>query len=218
VHSNPNDTTQAADYSVTLDTSNTALLRPVFADNSAATDAVTGQPVTLGLSDPDTNGFMPDQSPRFDGQLVTISQGDGQMIFASRLRFLPQLTVLDLTDNIPSNVPPINGMTVATAGRGTLYVVDNKAGKIMALDTVGWPAGTVFVGEPSDNGNPLVGTLNLFTGQITPLGNKFISPKGPPKSASTVSMSSALRSSPTLAITRRLPGTTACANWVRPTM
>jgi hypothetical protein len=33
-------------------------------------------------------------------------------------------------------------------------------------------------GEPSDNGNPLIGTLNLFTGQITPLGNTFVSPKG----------------------------------------
>jgi hypothetical protein len=40
----------------------------------------------------------------------------------------------------------------------------------------------------------------------------------PPKSASTVSMSSAFRSSPVLERMRRLPGTTACANWVRPTM
>jgi hypothetical protein len=29
-----------------------------------------------------------------------------------------------------------------------------------------------------DNHNPLVGTLNLSTGQITPLGNTFGSPKG----------------------------------------
>jgi hypothetical protein len=39
-----------------------------------------------------------------------------------------------------------------------------------------------------------------------------------PKSASTVSMSSALRSSPTLLSMRRLPGVTACANWVKPIM
>ncbi len=179
VHSNPNDSTQPADYKVTLDNStHTAFLSPVFADNGTATDAVTGQPVTLALTDPDTNGFMPEESPGFGGQLVTISQGDGQMIFASRLLSAPRLTVLNLTDNVPGNVPPIDGMAVATADRGTLYVVDRAAGTIMALDTQGWPAGTVFVGEPSDNGNPLIGTLNLFTGQITPLGNTFISPKG----------------------------------------
>ncbi len=134
--------------------------------------------MTLGLTDPDTNGFMPDQSPRFGGQLVTISQGDGQMIFASRVRSTPRLTVLNLTDNVAGNVPPIDGMAAATAGQGTLYVVDAKAGTITALNTSEWPAGTVFVGEPSDTGNPLIGTLNLFTGAITPMGNTFVSPKG----------------------------------------
>jgi hypothetical protein len=180
VHSNPNDTTQPAEYQVQLDNFYThkAYLHAVFNDNSTATDAVTGQPVTLGLADPDTNGFMPPQAPRFAGQLVTIAQADGQMIFASHLRLVPKLTVLNLTDNKPGNVPPIDGFAGATAGSGTLYVVDAKAGTISALDTHGWPAGTIFVGEPSDNGNPLIGTLNLFTGQITPLGNKFVSPKG----------------------------------------
>jgi hypothetical protein len=56
--------------------------------------------------------------------------------------------------------------------------VDAQAGAIQALDTVGWARGTVFVGEPSDNGNPLIGVLNLYTGVITPLGNHFLSPKG----------------------------------------
>jgi hypothetical protein len=179
IGSNPNDTTQPAQYRVALDNSTrTAFLRPVFADNATAADAVTGKQVTLGLTDPDTNGFMPATSPRFAGQLVTISQADGQMIFASHLRYAPKLTVLSMTDNVPGNVPPVDGLAPATAGRGTLYVVDAKAGTITALDTSGWPAGTVFVGEPSDNGNPLIGTLDLSTGQITPLGNKFVSPKG----------------------------------------
>jgi hypothetical protein len=70
VHSNPNDTTQPAEYRVRLDNStHIAVLSPVFADNSAATDAVTGKPVTLALTDPDTSGFMPGQSPRFQAQL-----------------------------------------------------------------------------------------------------------------------------------------------------
>ncbi len=179
VHSNPSDTTQPAQYQVTLDNSTrTALLRPVFYDNSTATDAVTRQPVTLGLTDPDSSSFMPADSGRHSGQLVTIAQADGQMIFASGLGSAPKLTVLNMTDNKPGNVPPIDGMAVATAERGTLYVVDAKAGTITALDTSGWRPGTVFVGEPSDNANPLVGTLSLSTGQITPLGNTFVSPKG----------------------------------------
>jgi hypothetical protein len=179
VHSNPNDTTQAADYTVTLNnTTHTAVLTPVFFDNSPATDAVTGQPVTLGLTDPDTNGFMPPESHRFAGQLVTISQGDGQMIFAHLGLLGPRLTLLNMKDNVPNNPPPIDGMAVATEDSGTLYVVERGAGTILALKTNGWSEGTVFVGEANDNLNPLLGTLNLFTGQITALGNTVVNPKG----------------------------------------
>jgi hypothetical protein len=178
-HSNPKDTTQAADYSVTLDgTTHTARLTPGYFDNSTATDAVTGSATTLGLTDPDTNLTMPMSAPRFGGQLATISQADGQIIFSSNNTGVPRLTVLNVTDNKSGNTPPIDGLAMATTNKGTLYVVDAAGNKIQALDTTGWPAGTVFVGEPSDNKNPLVGTLDLTTGQITPLTNSFVSPKG----------------------------------------
>lgn len=179
-HSNPNDITQATDYKVTLDYSTlTAKLTPVFYDNSSSTNAVTGAQVQLKLTDPDTNFFMPDSSERFTGSLATISQADGLIVFASHLEKNPLLRVLNLTDNVVGNMPPpIDGIAVATADRGTLYVVDAKANTIQALDTTGWPVGTVFVGEPNDNANPLVGILNLSTGHITPLGNSFQSPKG----------------------------------------
>lgn len=179
-HSNPADLTQATDYLVTIQRTSptlTASLSPVFYDNSMATDALTGTNVQLALSDPDTNFAMPKQSPMFAGDLATVSQGDGEIVFA-HLGQAPQLTVLPLTDNVAGNVPPIDGMAVATSNSGTLYVVDAAAGTIQAFDTTGWAAGTVFVGEPKDNGNPLIGTLNLSTGVITPLGNTFQSPKG----------------------------------------
>jgi hypothetical protein len=180
-HSNPNDLTQPTEYLVTLDSSSTTLtakLTPVLYDNSMATNAVTGATVQLGLTDPDTNFLMPNESPRYAGDLATISQADGLIVFASHLNHSPKLTTLAMTDNMPNNVPPIDGLAVATSDHGTLYVVDAGAGTIKALDTTGWQAGTVFVGEPSDNGNPLVGVLNLSTGAITPLGNSFQSPKG----------------------------------------
>ncbi|MGI0047749.1 MAG: hypothetical protein ACREBB_11280 [Nitrosotalea sp.] len=178
-HSNPFDTTQATDYKVDLDYSTlTAKLTPVFYDNSTATNALTGAKRYLGLTDPDTNYFMPHSSERFAGSLATISQGDGLIIFASHLEKNPRLDVMNVTDNVSGNVPPIDGLAVATSDHGTLYVVDAGTNKIQAFDTSGWPAGTVFVGEPSDNGNPLVGILDLSTGHITPLGNSFQSPKG----------------------------------------
>ncbi|MCI4353009.1 MAG: hypothetical protein L3K14_06440 [Thermoplasmata archaeon] len=179
VHSNPNDTTQATGYLVHLHPATlTAQLTPVFFDNSWATNAVTGAPVRLGLTDPDTNFLMPWSGERFAGSLATIGQADGQIVLASHLHGTPHLKVLTLTDNKSGNVPPIDGFTVATSDEGTLYVVDAKAGMIQALDTSGWAKGTVFVGEPSDNGNPLIGVLNLQTGAITSLGNHFVSPKG----------------------------------------
>ena len=178
-HSNPNDSTQATEYEIHLHpATRTAQLTPVFFDNSGATNAVTGAPVRLGLTDPDTNFLMPRSGERFAGDLATISQADGQIVFASHLRGTAHLKVLYLTDNQTGNVPPIDGFAVATSERGTLYVVDAKAGTIQALDTSGWGKGTVFVGEPSDNGNPLIGVLNLHTGVITSLGNHFGSPKG----------------------------------------
>ena len=178
-HSDPEDTTQAAAYEVILHPATlTAQLNPVFYDDSSAIDAATGAMITLALTDPDTNLVMPSESPVYGGDLATISQGDGRIVFATHLGDDPQFTLLNLTDYVSGNLPPIDGLAVATSGEGTLYVVDAKAGTIEALDTSGWATGTVFVTEPNDNGNPLLGTLDRATGVITPLGNHFLSPKG----------------------------------------
>jgi len=178
-HSNPLDSSQATVYIATLDHATlTAKLTPVFYDDSIATDVLNGQKFHMNLTDPDSNYFMPPSSPRFAGDLATISQADGRLIFASNLLGKPHIFQLNLTDNVPGNLPPIDGIVVATSGSGTLYVVDAKGNTISALNTAGWPKGTVFVSEPNDNSNPLLGTLNLLTGVITPLGNVFQSPKG----------------------------------------
>jgi hypothetical protein len=180
-HSNPNDTLEATTYRVTLDwDSHVAQVAPLFWDDSMARFEPAGTVGTMALTDPDTNYVMPSSSPRYAGTLATISQGDGRLIFAdvsgtpSRLH----LAQLNLTDNRSGNLPPIDGLAVARANAGTLYTVDAGAQTITAYSTAGWPKGTVFVGEPDDNGNPLLGVLNLGTGKITPLGNHLISPKG----------------------------------------
>lgn len=178
-HSNPNDTSQATQYRVSLDWSTgTALLTPLFYDDSPAQNAVTGTVAPMALTDPDTNFVMPHSSPRFGGDLATISQGDGKILFAGLDGGHLHLTVLNLTDNVSGNLPPIDGIAVATASEGTLFSVDAGPGTISALVTDGFSKGTVFVSEPSDNGNPLLGVLDLFTGHITPLGNHVVSAKG----------------------------------------
>lgn len=176
-HSNPENTAQSAEYRVWLDhTTHVAHLVPLFWDNSVAQDVLTGQPIALALTDPDTNFVMPNAGERFAGSLALISQGDGKIIFSQA--GAPELSVLNLTDNVSGNVPPADGLAVATSSHGTLYVVDGKTDTITALSTDGWPKGTIFIGEPNDNNNPLVGTLNPNTGVITPLGNHFADPKG----------------------------------------
>lgn len=184
-HSNPNDITQPTAYLMTLHNSApylTASLKPVFYDDSQALDALTGQNITMALTDPDTNYLMPPSSPLYAGDLATISQGDGRLIFASHLGYNPQLTQLNLTDNVSGNLPPIDGIAITTANGGTLYASDalggSGAGSILKFDTAGWPAGTVFVTEPDDNGNPFIGILNLTTGVITPFANHLLDPKG----------------------------------------
>jgi hypothetical protein len=184
-HSNPNDLTQPAAYLMTLHETApylTAELQPVFYCDSTALDANTGQMITMALTDPDTNYLMPGSSPLYGGDFATISQGDGRIIFASHLGGIPQLTQLNLTDNVSGNLPPIDGLAVTTANGGTLYAsdpgADGGAGTIMAFSTAGYPAGTVFVTEPADNGNPLIGILDLSSGVITPFANHLIDPKG----------------------------------------
>jgi hypothetical protein len=180
-HSNPAQASSPATYEVTLDPgSHVAHLRPVFADNATATDAATNQKVTLALTDPDSNRTMPSASPRFAGQLAQVSQADGEVVFVDHPdRPSPTLGRLDLSNSgSPSSHPPVDDIAVATADRGTLYVTDPKAGTVTALSTAGLPAGTVFAAEASDTKTPLVGTLDLATGVITPLGNTFTNPHG----------------------------------------
>jgi hypothetical protein len=184
-HSNPNDITQPAAYEMTMHNAAPtfiAELTPVFYCDSTALDATTGMNITMALTDPDTNYLMPASSPRYAGDLATISQADGRLVFASHLGDDPQLVQLNLTDNVSGNLPPIDGLAVATTNGGTLYASDPGAdgglGSLLAFDTAGWPAGTVFVTEPNDNGNPLIGTLNLTTGIITPFTNHLYDPKG----------------------------------------
>jgi hypothetical protein len=176
-HSNPGLPNSAVVYDATLDNnSHVANLRAVFADNATAVDAVTGKPVTLALSDPDSNRIMAETAPRFAGQLAQVSQADSQIIFVKHpASESPTLTSLNLTST--SGTPVVDDVLVTTAGKGTLYVTDNSTGDITALSTDSLPAGTVFASSAVGSNN-FLGTLDLKTGNVIPLGNSFTTPKG----------------------------------------
>jgi len=69
--------------------------------------------------------------------------------------------------------------TWATTGEGTLYAVDTSANTISAIKGPFAP-GTAFISVPkSDTGVAgYVGTVNLTTGSVTPLGISLTNPKG----------------------------------------
>ena len=155
-----------------------ATLKPVFYDNSPATDAVTGQTADMNLSDPDSNAAVPQQSPRFRGDFMLDSQGDSELIFDRHPgRPSQSLTLLHLTS--ATGAPQVDDTRWSTSPDGTLYVVDAGADQIDAITgPFGW--GTVLTAIPSDSSAMpgQVGTVDLFSGVVSPFAAGFTSPKG----------------------------------------
>lgn len=159
-------------YRVSLDGS-TATATPIFADNAPATDAVTGQPTRLNLSDPDSSLVMPAAAPRFAGDLLLDSQGDSQLVFLAHPDTTRQTaTVL----NLPTQV---DDTAVATSRHGTLLVTDAGTNQVKAVSGTFTP-GEVIVAIPNDSSAMAasLATLDLTSGKLTPFGGTFANPKG----------------------------------------
>jgi hypothetical protein len=167
----PTTTAPPAMYQIAIDeTAGTASLTGIMNDNAAATGP--NGPVTLALTDPDSATVVPASSPAYGGDIMFSSQGDSQLLFIHNPGAVGQtITQLPIGTQI-------NDVEWATAPTGTLYVTDNSANKVYAINTT-LPTGTVFVAAPSDSGVAgFVGTLNLATGNITPIATGFGSPQG----------------------------------------
>lgn len=167
----PADSTHAAVFKATL-SGNTATLTPIFMDDSPATDASTGNSVTLNLTDPDSSTLVPSSSPRFSKDLMLDSQGDSQLIFVDQPGTAQQsLTRLSLGTQV-------DDVSWATSTAGTLYVTDSGTNKVDAISGKFSP-GTVFVACPGDSGVAgFVGTLDLKTGTIHPFAIGMKDPHG----------------------------------------
>ena len=183
----PTDSTQAAVYSVTLQpSSGTATYKSVFADNATATDAVTGQPTTLALTDPDSNEVVPGSSPRFPGDFMLNSQGDQQQIYVHDAGGPAQtLSVLNLSQAVDDSA-------WATDPAGVLYATDSAHNTVDRI-TGPFHPGQVFAAVTPCNANsaPAVcpaptypanylGSIDLATGAVTSLTTTGdpIDPKG----------------------------------------
>jgi hypothetical protein len=180
--SNPSDTTQPAVYRAVL-SGTTAALTPVFFDNVSATVANTdspqaGQPVTLALSDPDSNAVVPASSPRFGRDFMLDSQGDLQQVYV-RNAGRPNQTffVLNLSQSVDDTA-------WATASRGTLYSTDGKNSvyAVRGHFKVGTAFSAVTPGNannaPPNPGPNYLATLNLNTGALTPVPGITFTAKG----------------------------------------
>jgi hypothetical protein len=192
--SNPSAANGTAAFVAQLDRrTGVAHLSPTFADNATATDAVSGDGVTLRLTDPDSNATVPESSPRFGGQLALVSQADQEIIFARGLSWGghgwggdtaggPQLTRLNLMYG--GTTAGIDDVRWAAGNGGTLYVVDNQSNAVYAI-TGPFQAGQAFAGldtvgpaaNPTTNTTE-VDTLDLSTGNLTPFATGFLAAKG----------------------------------------
>jgi hypothetical protein len=167
----PTTTDAPAIYQIGIDeTTGTATMTGLFNDNATANGP--NGPVNLALTDPDSANVVPASSPDFGGDIMFSSQADSQLLFIHNPG-APSQTI----NQLPIGTQ-VNDVEWATASTGTLYVTDNQANKVYAIDST-FPVGTVFVAAPSDSGVAgFVGTLDLATGTITPIATGFGSPQG----------------------------------------
>jgi hypothetical protein len=181
-------------------TTGVAALSPTFLDDSQASLAPAGtSSVTLALSDPDSNAYVPDSSPLYANQFLQVSQGDHQLIFASDIG--SPAAPYDATDLTVLNLQEQVGATTTSAGVDDVRWVDGHGGTFYVVDDSGGPGGNGAIyaitgpfspGEVlaavSETGAPnssavvadgqTVDTLNLATGILTPFATGFVKASG----------------------------------------
>jgi hypothetical protein len=168
--SNPNVNSAGVNTSPALDKMTIAAgqvsLTPVLMGNAPATDVTTKQTVTLNEVDPDSMYVDP------QGDVVLDNQGGAELVFLQNAG-----TASQTVTRLPLGTQ-VDDFVWATSPGGSLFVVDGKANTIWKMSGKLAP-GTVYVEAPSDSGvASFVGTLDLTSGTITPIGVGFVHPTG----------------------------------------
>jgi len=191
-HSNPDQSLPAPNNTAAVYTlelhGTTAGLTPFFGvnDTAAIANPPAGGPTSapLGLTDPDSNRFLP--GPH-GGTLIQDSQADSKLVFATGLAAkTPKLRQLLLTNATPPSggaaTPQLDDIERA-GGPGTLYTVDQATGDVYRADTGQVEPGTLFVSQPAPKSgdlpnDPALGVLDPHTGVVTHIDSTMGSPKG----------------------------------------
>ena len=179
----PPQASYPAVYVATLNSSTHKVsVRGLFGDEASAKQANSGKTGTtkLALVDPDSNEIVPSYAPRFGGQFMLTSQGDGEQIFVAD-NGGKQLSVLKLSQAGSDDTAWPSGSS------GTLYITDNGSDLIWKV-TGPFKAGEeVVAASPCDaNTAPMsclakqyLGQVDMTTGAITKLSlTSQIHPKG----------------------------------------
>jgi hypothetical protein len=142
---------------------------PVLFGNAAAVNAVTKQPVTLNLQDPDSMTASP------SGQLVMTSQADDEVVLITNPGTSPQaVSLLPLTD-LANNPVSVDDTLFRAGAAGEVLLTDLSAGIIYTITGPPLRADLALSAAP-DIGQ--LGTLDFDTGVFTPIITGLGSPRG----------------------------------------
>lgn len=189
----PTHSGRAATFRVTLATvtirirkrkkvTHVAKLSATFLDSSHATDAVTSSRVTLHLTDPDSNAFVPTSSgDLYAGDYVLDSQADDQLVFAAGLGSgHSSLTRLSLSYGPTGIKAGIDDVRWAPSNHATLYAVDAGANRIYRISgpfTAGEAIASLdTIGTKTAGGT--LATLNDGSGELDPFITGMKAAKG----------------------------------------
>jgi hypothetical protein len=158
------------------------ILTGILNGNATVTNVTTGSPVTLNLQDPDSMILDP------QGELVMVSQGDGELIITQypglscQKAFLVPLTSTDGGATIGNT--QFDDTVFTTQSAGELLVADKELNAVYAITAPYLGPGAysaVSVYETPTAVNPLesfVGQTNLTTGFVTPIVTGMEEPGG----------------------------------------
>ncbi len=167
--SNPslNPNSDPAVVQVTL-SGTTASVTPVLLGNATAIDALTNQPVTLNLQDPDSMTADP------SGNLVLTSQSDNELVIISNPGTSNQaVTLLPLSD-AANNPVSVDDTLYPPSSSGAILMTD-KSGVIYQITGPAVHSGLVL-SAAQDIGQ--LGSLDAATGIFTPVISGLGSPRG----------------------------------------
>ncbi|HEY8741858.1 MAG TPA: hypothetical protein VIU62_02085, partial [Chloroflexota bacterium] len=143
-----------------------ATVTPVLMGNATAYDTTTNKMVTLNLVDPDSMTVNP------QGDVVLVDQAGSDIVFLHNAG-TPQQVVT----HVPAGTQ-LEDTVWSNADKGRLFVVDAATNTISTISG-DIPAGTVYSEAPNDSGvGTWVGTIDLSSGNITPIAIGFGKPTG----------------------------------------